>query len=132
MIERLEDFRMRTPPAPNGRLCARCSAVVAPYLHLGEVEIDLEHQRALRGGTLLSFSRLQWVFIRVVAAGGGLPVYLERVAEAVYGEGDYANCKAVRSLVYRIRRRLGRQGWRLRCAPNGGFWFETTQGVRAR
>lgn len=91
-------------------------------LKLGEVEIDLARQTAVRGKKIIHLTAKEFSMLRLMAERSGEPVSREKFLDAVWGYAAFPTTRTVDSHVASLRRKLETD-------PNAPRWIKTVHGV---
>jgi DNA-binding response OmpR family regulator len=118
-------------PFSTDELLARVRAVLrrtqrmakAPArLRLGDVEIDLVRQTALRGRTVLHLTAKEFAMLRLMAEAPGEPITRERFLDAVWGYTAFPTTRTVDNHIASLRTKLESN-------PEAPQWIHTVHGV---
>lgn len=91
-------------------------------LKLGEVEIDLARQRAVRGKKIIHLTAKEFAMLRVMAESMGEPVTRERFLDVVWGYAAFPTTRTVDNHVASLRAKLESN-------PDAPRWIKTVHGV---
>jgi len=94
----------------------------AAKLKLGEVEIDLARQTAVRGRTAIHLTAKEFAMLRLMAGNPGEPVTRERFLDAVWGYTAFPTTRTVDNHIASLRSKLEPN-------PNEPRWIKTVHGV---
>jgi two-component system, OmpR family, response regulator len=95
----------------NARLDAvarRYFGNVAPVIHFGTVELELEARRAKLDGQHVELTAKEWAVIDVLARRPNATVSKEHIEDALYAFDEEIESNAIEVYISRIRRKLGR------------------------
>ena len=122
-----DDCRAPVPPdALALLLAARAAGDAAAAAKSDEVRIDAAGWRATLGGRDLALTTSCFAALRVLASHRGAPVSRRTLLREMRGaEAGSAQPRAVDSLIYELRARLGPAGWRVATAWGLGYrWID--------
>ena len=91
-------------------------------LRLGEVEIDLVRQTAVRGRRPLHLTAKEFAMLRLMAKAAGEPVSRERFLDAVWGYTAFPTTRTVDNHIASLRGKL-------EANPEAPRWIKTVHGV---
>ena len=91
-------------------------------LRLGEVEIDLVRQTAVRGRRPLHLTAKEFAMLRLMAEAAGEPVSRERFLDAVWGYTAFPTTRTVDNHIASLRGKL-------EANPEEPRWIKTVHGV---
>jgi DNA-binding response OmpR family regulator len=91
-------------------------------LKLGEVEIDLARQSAVRGRKPLHLTAKEFAMLRLMAETPGEPVSRERFLDAVWGYTSFPTTRTVDNHIASLRAKIERN-------PDAPRWIKTVHGV---
>ena len=91
-------------------------------LKLGEVEIDLARQTALRGRKPIHLTAKEFSMLRLMAEAAGEPVSRERFLDAVWGYAAFPTTRTVDTHIASLRAKLEKN-------PDAPRWLKTVHGV---
>jgi DNA-binding response OmpR family regulator len=94
-------------------------------LRLGEVEIDLARQTAMRGKKAIHLTAKEFAMLRLMAESPGEPVTRERFLDVVWGYASFPTTRTVDNLVASLRGKI-------EADPNAPKWIKTVHGVGYR
>jgi DNA-binding response OmpR family regulator len=94
-------------------------------LKLGEVEIDLARQTAVRGKKALRLTAKEFAMLRLMAGAEGEPVSREKFLDAVWGYTAFPTTRTVDNHVASLRAKL-------EANPDSPRWIKTVHGVGYR
>jgi DNA-binding response OmpR family regulator len=94
----------------------------AAKLKLGEVEIDLARQTAVRGRKAIRLTAKEFAMLRLMAESPGEPVTRERFLDAVWGYTAFPTTRTVDNHIASLRAKLERN-------PDEPRWIKTVHGV---
>jgi DNA-binding response OmpR family regulator len=94
-------------------------------LRLGEVEIDLARQTAVRGRKSLSLTAKEFAMLRLMAGAEGEPVSRERFLDAVWGYTTFPTTRTVDNHIASLRGKIESN-------PDSPRWIRTVHGVGYR
>ena len=77
-----------------------------PYV-LGELTVDYAQRWVTLAGRPVALSALEYGLLAELSAAGGRPVSYRRLQERVWGELDQEDLRPVRTMVGKLRRKLG-------------------------
>lgn len=118
-------------PFSTGELLARVRALLrragrktksAVKLKLGDVEIDLARQTAMRGRRPVYLTAKEFAMLRLMAEAEGEPVTRERFLDAVWGYTSFPTTRTVDNHVASLRAKLEKN-------PDQPRWLKTVHGV---
>jgi DNA-binding response OmpR family regulator len=121
-------------PFSTKELLARIRALLRRYqrqtkgtmkLRLGEMEIDLARQTAIRGGQLVPLTAKEFAMLRLMAEMPGEPVTRERFLDAVWGYGAFPTTRTVDNHIASLRGKV-------EPSPDSPRWIKTVHGVGYR
>ena len=101
---------------------ARRQTQSAAKLKLGEVEIDLARQSAMRAGKPLHLTAKEFAMLRLMAETPGEPVSRERFLDAVWGYTAFPTTRTVDNHIASLRSKLESD-------PDEPRWIKTIHGV---
>ncbi|CAN5833889.1 response regulator transcription factor [soil metagenome] len=85
----------------------RRSAVSAPVLMLGTLEIDLAHDSVRKNGEPVTLTQKEWALLRVMATRPERIHSREVLQDALYGFDDDTDSNTLEVFISRLRRKLG-------------------------
>ena len=94
-------------------LLARVEAVLRRYnktekkLVIGEVEIDIEARRVMRGGNPVALTSKEFDLLLLFAENKNVALFRENLYERVWDDEYYANSRTLDLHVQRLRKKLG-------------------------
>src|ERR1035437_8492082 len=91
-------------------------------LKLGEVEIDLARQTALRGKKRVHLTAKEFSMLRLMAGAEGEPVTREKFLDAVWGYTAFPTTRTVDNHIASLRAKLEKN-------PDEPRWIKTVHGV---
>ena len=91
-------------------------------LVLGEVEIDLARQAALRGRQAIHLTAKEFAMLRLLAEAEGEPVTRERFLDVVWGYTTFPTTRTVDNHIASLRAKLEKN-------PDAPRWLKTVHGV---
>jgi DNA-binding response OmpR family regulator len=91
-------------------------------LKLGDTEIDLARQTALRGPTAVHLTAKEFAMLRLLAGAGGEPVTREKFLDAVWGYTAFPTTRTVDNHIASLRAKLEPY-------PESPRWLKTVHGV---
>ena len=94
-------------------------------LRLGEVEIDLARQTAMRGKKAIHLTAKEFAMLRLMAESPGEPVTRERFLDVVWGYASFPTTRTVDNHVASLRGKI-------EADPNAPKWIKTVHGVGYR
>lgn len=94
-------------------------------LRLGEVEIDLARQTAVRGSRAIRLTAKEFAMLRLMAEMPGEPVTRERFLDAVWGYAAFPTTRTVDNHIASLRGKL-------EPSPDAPRWIKTVHGVGYR
>jgi DNA-binding response OmpR family regulator len=94
-------------------------------LRLGEVEIDLARQTALRGKSELRLTAKEFAMLRLLAEAEGEPVTREKFLDVVWGYTAFPTTRTVDNHIASLRAKLEKN-------PDEPRWIKTVHGVGYR
>jgi len=94
-------------------------------LRLGEVEIDLARQTAMRGSRAIRLTAKEFAMLRLMAEMPGEPVTRERFLDAVWGYAAFPTTRTVDNHIASLRGKL-------EPSPESPRWIKTVHGVGYR
>jgi DNA-binding response OmpR family regulator len=94
----------------------------AAKLKLGEVQIDLARQTAVRGRKAIHLTAKEFAMLRVMAQTPGEPVTRERFLDAVWGYAAFPTTRTVDNHIASLRGKIERN-------PDEPRWIKTVHGV---
>jgi DNA-binding response OmpR family regulator len=97
----------------------------AVKLALGEVEIDLARQTAVRGGGEIHLTAKEFAMLRLLAEAEGEPVTREKFLDVVWGYTAFPTTRTVDNHVASLRAKLEKD-------PDEPQWIKTVHGVGYR
>jgi DNA-binding response OmpR family regulator len=95
---------------------------VPTRMKVGEVEIDLIRQTAMRGAKPVHLTAKEFAMLRLMAEVPGEPVSREKFLDAVWGYAAFPTTRTVDSHVASLRRKLEPD-------PDSPRWIRTVHGV---
>ena len=94
----------------------------AVKLKLGDVEIDLARQTAMRGKKLIRLTAKEFAMLRLMAGAEGEPVSREKFLDAVWGYTAFPTTRTVDNHIASLRAKLEKN-------PDDPRWLKTVHGV---
>ena len=94
-------------------------------LKLGDVEIDLARQTAVRGKKLLRLTAKEFAMLRLMAESPGEPVSRERFLDVVWGYTAFPTTRTVDNHIASLRGKIEKN-------PDEPRWIKTVHGVGYR
>jgi DNA-binding response OmpR family regulator len=94
-------------------------------LRLGEVEIDLARQSAMRGKKAIHLTAKEFAMLRLMAEFAGEPVTRERFLDVVWGHGAFPTTRTVDNHIASLRGKIESN-------PDSPRWIKTVHGVGYR
>ena len=94
----------------------------AKKLKLGEIEIDLARQTAVRGKRPVHLTAKEFAMLRLMAEAEGEPVTRERFLDVVWGYAAFPTTRTVDNHIASLRAKLERD-------PDEPRWLKTVHGV---
>ena len=94
----------------------------AKKLKLGEIEIDLARQAAVRGKRPVHLTAKEFAMLRLMAEAEGEPVTRERFLDVVWGYAAFPTTRTVDNHIASLRAKLERD-------PDEPRWIKTVHGV---
>jgi DNA-binding response OmpR family regulator len=94
----------------------------AVKLNLGEVEIDLARQTAVRGKKPVHLTAKEFAMLRLLAGAEGEPVTREKFLDVVWGYTAFPTTRTVDNHVASLRAKLEKN-------PDAPRWIKTVHGV---
>ena len=94
----------------------------AKKLKLGEIEIDLARQAAVRGKRPVHLTAKEFAMLRLMAEAEGEPVTRERFLDVVWGYAAFPTTRTVDNHIASLRAKLERD-------PAAPRWIKTVHGV---
>ena len=94
-------------------------------LRLGEIEIDLARQTAVRGKKQIYLTAKEFAMLRLMAEAEGEPVTRERFLDAVWGYAAFPTTRTVDNHIASLRAKLEPD-------PDEPRWLKTVHGVGYR
>src|SRR5665213_2438176 len=91
-------------------------------LKLGEVEIDLARQTAVRGKKTVRLTAKEFAMLRLMAGAEGEPVSREKFLDAVWGYTAFPTTRTVDNHIASLRAKLEKN-------PDEPRWIKTVHGV---
>jgi DNA-binding response OmpR family regulator len=91
-------------------------------LTLGEVEIDLARQTAMRGRKQIHLTAKEFAMLRLLAEAAGEPVSREKFLDVVWGYAAFPTTRTVDNHIASLRAKLERN-------PESPRWLKTVHGV---
>src|SRR6266498_1581075 len=91
-------------------------------LKLGDVEIDLARQTAVRGRKSIHLTAKEFAMLRLMAEAEGEPVSREKFLDAVWGYTAFPTTRTVDNHVASLRAKLEKN-------PDAPRWIKTVHGV---
>jgi hypothetical protein len=127
----LVDFSLDAKPFSTDELLARVRALLRRMerksrrplkFKLGDVEIDLARQTAVRGKKPVHLTAKEFAMLRLMAEAEGQPVTRERFLDVVWGYTAFPTTLTVDNHIASLRVKLERN-------PNDPRWVKTVHGV---
>ena len=103
---------------------------IEPYRY-GELTIDYAQRRVTLGGERVTLTAKEYDMLRVLSVSGGRVVRHDRVLRRVWGPGKDGDVRAMRTLLRRLRRKLGEDGSAptyIFAVPRVGYRMPETEG----
>jgi DNA-binding response OmpR family regulator len=97
----------------------------ATKLTLGDVQIDLVRQTALRGRRVLHLTAKEFAILRLLAEARGEPVTRERFLDIVWGYAAFPTTRTVDNHIASLRSKVERD-------PENPVWIKTVHGIGYR
>jgi DNA-binding response OmpR family regulator len=94
-------------------------------LKLGEVEVDLARQTAMRGRKPIHLTAKEFAMLRLLAEAEGEPVSREKFLDAVWGYTSFPTTRTVDTHIGSLRAKLEKN-------PDAPRWIKTVHGVGYR
>ena len=94
-------------------------------LKLGDIDIDLARQTALRGRKQVHLTAKEFAMLRLMAEAAGEPVSREKFLDAVWGYAAFPTTRTVDNHVASLRAKLEKN-------PESPRWIKTVHGVGYR
>lgn len=94
-------------------------------LKLGEVEIDLARQTAMRGRKVIHLTAKEFAMLRLLAEAAGEPVSREKFLDVVWGYAAFPTTRTVDTHIGSLRAKLEKN-------PEAPRWLKTVHGVGYR
>ena len=94
----------------------------AAKFRLGEIEIDLVRQTAMRGKKPIHLTAKEFAMLRLLAEAEGEPVSRERFLDAVWGYTSFPTTRTVDNHIASLRAKLEKN-------PDSPRWLKTVHGV---
>jgi DNA-binding response OmpR family regulator len=94
-------------------------------LKLGEIEIDLARQTAVRGRKPVHLTAKEFAMLRLLADAEGEPVSRERFLDVVWGYGAFPTTRTVDNHIASLRAKI-------EANPDSPCWLKTVHGVGYR
>ena len=91
-------------------------------LKLGDVEIDLARQTAVRGRKPIHLTAKEFAMLRLLAEAAGEPVSREKFLDVVWGYTSFPTTRTVDNHIASLRAKLERN-------PDAPRWIKTVHGV---
>lgn len=91
-------------------------------LNLGDVEIDLARQTAVRGRKQIHLTAKEFSMLRLMAGAAGEPVSREKFLDAVWGYTSFPTTRTVDNHIASLRAKLEKN-------PDAPRWLKTVHGV---
>jgi len=91
-------------------------------LKLGDVEIDLARQSAVRGKKSIHLTAKEFAMLRLMAESPGEPVTRERFLDVVWGYAAFPTTRTVDNHIASLRGKI-------ECDPDEPRWIKTVHGV---
>jgi DNA-binding response OmpR family regulator len=91
-------------------------------LKLGDVEIDLARQTALRGRRQIHLTAKEFAMLRLLAEAAGEPVSREKFLDVVWGYAAFPTTRTVDNHIASLRGKLEKN-------PDAPHWIKTVHGV---
>jgi DNA-binding response OmpR family regulator len=91
-------------------------------LELGEMEVDLVRQTAVRGRKQIHLTAKEFSMLRLLAETPGEPVTRERFLDVVWGYGAFPTTRTVDNHIASLRAKLEKN-------PDAPRWIKTVHGV---
>src|ERR1039458_2285800 len=126
---RADDYLVK--PFSTEELLARVRALLrrfqrqhktAKKLKLGEIEIDLARQTAVRGKRPVHLTAKEFAMLRLMTEAEGEPVTRERFLDVVWGYAAFPTTRTVDNHIASLRAKLERD-------PDEPRWLKTVHGV---
>jgi DNA-binding response OmpR family regulator len=97
-------------------------ATTLTRLKLGEIEIDLARQTAMRGRKPVYLTAKEFSMLRLMAEAEGEPVSRERFLDVVWGYGAFPTTRTVDNHIASLRAKI-------ESSPDAPRWIKTVHGV---
>lgn len=94
-------------------------------LKLGDVELDLARQTALRGRKAIHLTAKEFAMLRLLAEAAGEPVSREKFLDVVWGYAAFPTTRTVDTHIASLRAKLEKN-------PESPRWLKTVHGVGYR
>ena len=94
-------------------------------LKLGDVEIDLARQTAVRGRKAIHLTAKEFSMLRLMAEAAGQPVSREKFLDAVWGYTSFPTTRTVDNHIASLRSKVEKN-------PDAPRWIQTVHGVGYR
>ncbi|MBC8094847.1 MAG: response regulator transcription factor [Akkermansiaceae bacterium] len=94
-------------------------------LKLGDVEIDLARQTAMRGRKVIHLTAKEFAMLRLLAEAAGEPVSREKFLDAVWGYTSFPTTRTVDTHIGSLRSKIEKN-------PDAPRWLKTVHGVGYR
>lgn len=94
----------------------------ATKLKLGDVEVDLARQTAMRGRKPIHLTAKEFSMLRLMAEAAGEPVSREKFLDAVWGYTSFPTTRTVDNHIASLRAKLEKN-------PDAPRWLKTVHGV---
>ncbi len=91
-------------------------------LKLGDVEIDLARQTAVRGRKQIHLTAKEFSMLRLMAEAGGEPVSREKFLDVVWGYASFPTTRTVDTHIASLRGKIEKN-------PESPRWLKTVHGV---
>lgn len=92
-------------------------------VRLGSVEVDLDRHTVTDGKTTTTLTTSESDLLRCLASRRGEMFTADEIFSFLRGEGYVGDAAAIRMLVMRLRRKLGRAGDMVGNIPNSGYYL---------
>jgi len=91
-------------------------------LRLGDIEIDLGRQKALRGHRTLHLTAKEFAMLKLMAEAAGEPISRERFLDVVWGYTAFPTTRTVDNHIASLRSKIEQN-------PDDPRWIKTIHGV---
>jgi DNA-binding response OmpR family regulator len=100
-------------------------AIALTRLKLGDIEIDLARQTAMRGRKSVYLTAKEFSMLRLMTEAEGEPVSRERFLDVVWGYGAFPTTRTVDNHIASLRAKI-------ESSPDAPRWIKTVHGVGYR